>query len=225
MMTFEEAREKLHPYFDGELPSEERAALEAVLEREAGLRDELAELAAANENYVAAAEAASTQLLLPKPALPVVWLSYATLLSSLLRFVTQEAFRYMHEWEPGDCMLWDNLACLHCVMPWDYENESGEQEKDSNASNGSKDAAPPSAAAACACRPTSILTIRSWIALWLCCRIAACVHHDSTNGSASGCSVSPSRANGRWATWKASAPSCAPAMCCWWTATALWTAV
>ena len=47
MMTFEEAREKLHPYFDGELPSEERAALEAVLEREAGLRDELAELAAA----------------------------------------------------------------------------------------------------------------------------------------------------------------------------------
>ena len=47
----------------------------------------------------------------------------AALLSALLRFVTQEAFRYMHEWEPGDCMLWDNLACLHCVMPWDYENE------------------------------------------------------------------------------------------------------
>ena len=53
----------------------------------------------------------------------------AALLSALLRFVTQEAFRYMHEWEPGDCMLWDNLACLHCVMPWDYENESGEQRR------------------------------------------------------------------------------------------------
>lgn len=39
---------------------------------------------------------------------------------ALNRFVTQEAFRYFHAWERGDLVLWDNLATLHCVMPWKY---------------------------------------------------------------------------------------------------------
>ena len=53
----------------------------------------------------------------------------SALLASLLQFVTQDAFRYYHEWEAGDLVVWDNLACLHTVMPWDHSNGSGDQRR------------------------------------------------------------------------------------------------
>ena len=53
----------------------------------------------------------------------------SALLASLLRFVTQDAFRYYHEWQAGDLVVWDNLACLHTVMPWDYSNTGGDQRR------------------------------------------------------------------------------------------------
>jgi alpha-ketoglutarate-dependent taurine dioxygenase len=53
----------------------------------------------------------------------------AALLQALLDFVTQDAFQYFHEWRPGDLVIWDNLACLHTVVPWDYSNAAGDQRR------------------------------------------------------------------------------------------------
>ena len=41
------------------------------------------------------------------------------LLRRLTDFVTQQRFCYVHRWQPGDLVMWDNRACLHRGRPWD----------------------------------------------------------------------------------------------------------
>ncbi|MFI2557084.1 TauD/TfdA dioxygenase family protein [Nocardia farcinica] len=41
------------------------------------------------------------------------------LLDELLDWATQERFRYTHEWEPGDVVIWDNTGMLHRALPYD----------------------------------------------------------------------------------------------------------
>ncbi len=45
------------------------------------------------------------------------------LLARLLDWTAQPAFTYRHEWEPGDCVVWDNTCALHRVVP--YAADSG----------------------------------------------------------------------------------------------------
>ncbi len=43
------------------------------------------------------------------------------LLRSLLEFVVSEPQRtYLHRWQPGDTLIWDNRALLHRARPYDY---------------------------------------------------------------------------------------------------------
>ena len=43
------------------------------------------------------------------------------LLKSLVEFVVSEPSRtYVHHWQPGDTMIWDNRALLHRACPYDY---------------------------------------------------------------------------------------------------------
>jgi alpha-ketoglutarate-dependent taurine dioxygenase len=43
------------------------------------------------------------------------------LIRSLIDFVVSEPARvYQHNWKPGDTLLWDNRAILHCAEPYDY---------------------------------------------------------------------------------------------------------
>ena len=41
------------------------------------------------------------------------------LLAELLAHVTQERFRYRHEWQVGDLVIWDNRCVLHRATPYD----------------------------------------------------------------------------------------------------------
>jgi len=41
------------------------------------------------------------------------------LLKALLDHVTQERFRYRHEWREGDLVVWDNRCVLHRATPYD----------------------------------------------------------------------------------------------------------
>lgn len=41
------------------------------------------------------------------------------LLDELLEWSTQERFRYTHEWEEGDLVVWDNTGLLHRALPYD----------------------------------------------------------------------------------------------------------
>ncbi|MCH9673073.1 MAG: TauD/TfdA family dioxygenase [Gammaproteobacteria bacterium] len=41
------------------------------------------------------------------------------LLGELLSFATQRQFQYVHHWEPGDVVVWDNRCCLHRATPYD----------------------------------------------------------------------------------------------------------
>ncbi|HEY5646886.1 MAG TPA: TauD/TfdA family dioxygenase, partial [Pseudomonadales bacterium] len=44
-----------------------------------------------------------------------------TLLRSLVAFVVSDPARvYVHHWQPGDTLLWDNRALLHRARPYDY---------------------------------------------------------------------------------------------------------
>jgi alpha-ketoglutarate-dependent taurine dioxygenase len=45
------------------------------------------------------------------------------LLMRLLEWAAQPAFTYTHEWKVGDCVVWDNTAALHRVIP--YAQDSG----------------------------------------------------------------------------------------------------
>lgn len=45
------------------------------------------------------------------------------LLARLLDWTAQPAFTYRHEWQEGDCVIWDNPSALHRVMP--YAVDSG----------------------------------------------------------------------------------------------------
>lgn len=45
------------------------------------------------------------------------------LLARLLDWTVQPAFTYLHEWEEGDCVIWDNPSALHRAIP--YKADSG----------------------------------------------------------------------------------------------------
>jgi alpha-ketoglutarate-dependent taurine dioxygenase len=45
------------------------------------------------------------------------------LLARLLDWTAQPAFTYRHDWQEGDCVVWDNTCALHRVIP--YGRESG----------------------------------------------------------------------------------------------------
>jgi alpha-ketoglutarate-dependent taurine dioxygenase len=45
------------------------------------------------------------------------------ILARLLEWTVQPAFTYRHEWQDGDCVVWDNTAALHRVIP--YAEDSG----------------------------------------------------------------------------------------------------
>ena len=43
----------------------------------------------------------------------------ARILHGLREFATSEPYRYSHEWEVGDSVMWDNTGTLHRAMPYD----------------------------------------------------------------------------------------------------------
>ncbi|MFW0785577.1 TauD/TfdA family dioxygenase [Gordonia sp. CPCC 206044] len=45
------------------------------------------------------------------------------LLDELLAWSTQERFSYVHEWEVGDVVIWDNTGMLHRALPYDPSSE------------------------------------------------------------------------------------------------------
>ncbi|MET9830825.1 TauD/TfdA family dioxygenase [Streptomyces sp. NPDC006385] len=45
------------------------------------------------------------------------------LLDELLDWTTQERFRYAHDWEVGDLVVWDNTGILHRALPYDENSE------------------------------------------------------------------------------------------------------
>ncbi|MFI0350333.1 TauD/TfdA dioxygenase family protein [Actinomadura sp. 9N407] len=47
----------------------------------------------------------------------------AALLDELLDWSTQERFRYTHDWEVGDLVMWDNTGMLHRALPYDASSE------------------------------------------------------------------------------------------------------
>ena len=46
-----------------------------------------------------------------------------SLLDELLAWSTQERFRYTHEWEQDDLVIWDNTGILHRALPYDHSSE------------------------------------------------------------------------------------------------------
>lgn len=45
------------------------------------------------------------------------------LLDELLAWSTQDRFRYTHEWQTGDLVIWDNTGMLHRALPYDKASE------------------------------------------------------------------------------------------------------
>jgi alpha-ketoglutarate-dependent taurine dioxygenase len=45
------------------------------------------------------------------------------LLDGLLAWSTQDRFRYTHEWQVGDLVMWDNTGLLHRALPYDPSSE------------------------------------------------------------------------------------------------------
>lgn len=45
------------------------------------------------------------------------------LLDGLLAWATQERFRYTHEWQVGDLVIWDNTGMLHRALPYDASSQ------------------------------------------------------------------------------------------------------
>ncbi|MFJ8194031.1 TauD/TfdA dioxygenase family protein [Streptomyces sp. NPDC096094] len=45
------------------------------------------------------------------------------LLDELLDWTTQDRFRYTHDWEVGDLVVWDNTGILHRALPYDESSE------------------------------------------------------------------------------------------------------
>jgi alpha-ketoglutarate-dependent taurine dioxygenase len=44
------------------------------------------------------------------------------LLTSLIEWAAQPAFRYTHQWQVGDLVVWDNTAVMHRVVPYDEKS-------------------------------------------------------------------------------------------------------
>ncbi len=44
------------------------------------------------------------------------------LLMSLVEWAAQPAFRYTHQWQVGDLVVWDNTAVMHRVVPYDEKS-------------------------------------------------------------------------------------------------------
>ena len=60
-------------------------------------------------------------LIIGSTADQVVGMSQAegrALLARLLDWAAQPAFSYRHQWSEGDCVIWDNTAALHRVVPY-----------------------------------------------------------------------------------------------------------
>lgn len=45
------------------------------------------------------------------------------LLEELLAWTTQEQFSYIHDWQVGDLVIWDNTGILHRALPYDPSSE------------------------------------------------------------------------------------------------------
>ncbi|HSA52886.1 MAG TPA: TauD/TfdA family dioxygenase [Yinghuangia sp.] len=45
------------------------------------------------------------------------------LLDELLDYTTQERFRYTHDWQVGDLVVWDNTGILHRALPYDASSQ------------------------------------------------------------------------------------------------------
>jgi alpha-ketoglutarate-dependent taurine dioxygenase len=45
------------------------------------------------------------------------------LLAELLDWSTQERFRYAHDWQVGDLVMWDNTGMLHRALPYDAASQ------------------------------------------------------------------------------------------------------
>jgi alpha-ketoglutarate-dependent taurine dioxygenase len=45
------------------------------------------------------------------------------LLDELLDWCTQERFRYAHDWQVGDLVMWDNTGMLHRALPYEVTSE------------------------------------------------------------------------------------------------------
>jgi alpha-ketoglutarate-dependent taurine dioxygenase len=45
------------------------------------------------------------------------------LLDELLDWSTQERFRYAHDWQVGDLVMWDNTGMLHRALPYDAASQ------------------------------------------------------------------------------------------------------
>jgi taurine dioxygenase len=44
------------------------------------------------------------------------------LIAELMAFAERPEFVYVHEWTPGDLLIWDNRSSVHKAMPFDEEN-------------------------------------------------------------------------------------------------------
>jgi alpha-ketoglutarate-dependent taurine dioxygenase len=45
------------------------------------------------------------------------------LLEELVAWSTQDRFRYTHDWQVGDLVMWDNTGILHRALPYDPSSE------------------------------------------------------------------------------------------------------
>lgn len=44
------------------------------------------------------------------------------LITELMEFAEDPAFAYVHDWTPGDLLIWDNRSSVHKALPFDEEN-------------------------------------------------------------------------------------------------------
>ncbi len=67
-------------------------------------------------------ESGRKSLLIGSHADHVVDMPYAhgrALITRMIEWAGQPEFRYSHEWQPGDFVIWDNCGLMHRVVPYD----------------------------------------------------------------------------------------------------------
>ena len=47
--------------------------------------------------------------------------------ATMLEQVTQPDFIYLHNWGPGDLVVWDNFLSLHSITPYDDYKAAGQR--------------------------------------------------------------------------------------------------